>query len=704
MPDARHGSDLAAPDAHTPINPASVHGAATKDLPAYLSNGVFGLRVRANACSAGMMRVCGFAGEDPLRLIEVGAPAPYPLALDLAIDGVWMSDTLSEVSDLVQSYDFATGELTSRLSFGTESGRANIEVITFCSREQPTIVCQETSLSFDRDCEVTLRATVDGRGVDGRPVRALRRIPGETSELKDGAMLWESSGGYASCGIAYATQLIGAEVEPTRPGLEDQRLLSKYAFRAGAARTYRLRQIASIVPSVTHHQPDCEAARLLGKVTKEGFDRLRDANRRCWSRLWRSRIRIIGAEERWQGLADAAFYYLNSSVHASSPASTSMFGLATWHDYHYYYGHVMWDIEAFCLPAVTLLQPDAAAALLDFRTRTLSAAQRNARLFGRRGLQFPWESAPSTGEEGAPLPGSASWHEDHASLDVAEAFAVYANLTGDKSFLREKAWPVLCGVSEWIVSRVVESERGYEFPAAMGIAEREEPSDNSAFTNMAAIKILRQAADVGRRLGCDVDPAWEKIAAGLVLPKQGDVIVSHDGYDPKEDKGATPDPLMGLFPLGFALDEAVERATLDYYLDMAEDYVGAPMLSALYGVWAARLGDRERSLQLLEDGYGKFMIGRFDQTLEYRRDKFPEQPSAGPFFANIGGFLISLILGFSGLEPSSDDISTWPRRPVVLPAGWQAIEIDRLWVRGRPVRLRAEHGAERAMLEFRDVA
>ena len=29
----------------------------------------------------------------------------------------------------------------------------------------------------------------------------------------------------------------------------------------------------------------------------------------------------------------------------ASPASTSMFGLATWHDYHYYYGHVMWDIK-----------------------------------------------------------------------------------------------------------------------------------------------------------------------------------------------------------------------------------------------------------------------------------------------------------------------------------------------------------------------
>jgi hypothetical protein len=29
---------------------------------------------------------------------------------------------------------------------------------------------------------------------------------------------------------------------------------------------------------------------------------------------------------------------------------------------------------------------------------------------------------------------------------------------------------------------------------------------------------------------------------------------------------------------------------------------------------------------------------------------------------------------------------------VVLPAGWEAIEIDRIWVRGRPMRLTARHG------------
>jgi hypothetical protein len=32
-------------------------------------------------------------------------------------------------------------------------------------------------------------------------------------------------------------------------------------------------------------------------------------------------------------------------------------------------------------------------------------------------------------------------------------------------------------------------------------------------------------------------------------------VISHDAYRIDEEKGATPDPLMGLFPFSFPLDE-----------------------------------------------------------------------------------------------------------------------------------------------------
>lgn len=676
-----------------PINPPPVTGAGRRELPAYVSNGVIGLRVRDVPLTTGMTLLSGYSGEHYERQIEAAAVAPYPIAGDLALDGVWLSDVPHQVSDLEQAYDFSAGELTSRFVFRAEGRTAKVEVLTFCSRADPTLVCQEVAVTVDKACSLGLRAIVDARGADGDALKHSRETPGEDPPSTDGTLLWRSAGGLSTCGVAFVTTLLGAgEQDPSRPPLRDRQLVSEYGFRARAGRPVRLRQIASLVPRALHDMPDQQAARLAAKAASDGFDKIRAENRAEWDELWKGRIHLKGASAQWQGLADAAFFYLNSSVHASSPASTSIFGLATWHDYHYYFGHVMWDIEAFAVPALCLVQPRAAEALLDYRSAMLEGARRNARLMGRRGLQFPWESAPASGQEAAPLPGTAAWHEDHVSLDVARAFTLHADVTGDREFLRTSAWPVLAGVCAWITSRVTRTRGGYAILESMGIAEREAPVSNAAFTNMGAVVVLRDAIRVAEDLGFEADPVWAEIADGMEIPMRGKAVISHDDYRVDEEKGATPDPLMGLFPFGYRLEPDQAKATLELYLGAAQAYVGSPMLSALYGVWAAWLGDRDLALKLLDDGYGQFCVGRFLQTLEYRPDRFPEQPQAGPFFANIGGFLTGLILGFTGLRVGPGGPDSWAERTVVLPTGWTSIEIDRLWIKGRPMRLIARHG------------
>jgi len=683
---------------NAPISPPRVQGGGRDELPAYVANGVVGLRVREMPLAGGLTLISGYTGEHPRRRIEAIAIAPYPIAADIQLAGVWLSDSPHAVTIVDQAYDFAAGELRSRFEFMVEGCKASIDVLVFCSREEPSLVCQDIALEVNKDVDVSLKALLDGRGVDGCALRYLRDTPGEDKPSCDGAALWESAGALATCGIAYTTEVLGVEAEPSKPPLENRTLASSYAFKASAGQTYHLRQIASLIPSVTHAEPDFQAVRLVALARKRGFEAIRAANQEVWRELWKGRIKIIGADPRWQALADAALFYLFSSTHVASPASTSIFGLATWHDYHYYFGHVMWDIEAFVVPALSLLQPSVAESILDYRTRNMAGAASNARLRGRRGLQFPWESAPSSGQESAPMPGSASWHEDHVSLDVARAFAFHSAVTGDVEYLREKCWPILSGVANWITSRVKKTERGYEIKAAMGIAEREVEADNAAFTNMAAVVILRDAIKAADILGRATNPDWIEIAANIPLPADGQVIISHDGFKQDEEKGATPDPLMGIFPLGFDMGKESEAATLKFYLGLREGYIGSPMLSALYGVWAAYTGDRVLAAQLMDEGYGQFCVERFVQTLEYRPDAFPDQPRAGPFFANLGGFLSGLLTGFPGLQPAPGDVENWAKRPVVLPESWTSIEVERLWVRGIPYKLVARQGAERAEL------
>ena len=99
-----------------------------------------------------------------------------------------------------------------------------------------------------------------------------------------------------------------------------------------------------------------------------------------------------------------------------------------------YRGQVMWDIEAFAHPPLLLTQPDAARALLRYRTRHLDGAELNAALNGYAGLQFPWASSPLEGEEAIPTDAPLVTVEEHVNQAIANAFARQAQVTGDSDF------------------------------------------------------------------------------------------------------------------------------------------------------------------------------------------------------------------------------------------------------------------------------
>lgn len=689
----------------TPINPPPVTEEGTDDLPAYLSNGLIGMRVVDIPLRPGVTVVSGLSGRHPVAQVEAAARAPDPLTGDIELDGVWLSESPTRAVFREQSYDFSSGELHTAFDLRSDGVVGHVEVLTFCSRTEPTVVAQEVTIRTSEAATVTLRAGVDPGGIAGRWVRRETATPGEPEPAVDGSLAWETLGELTTVGIAYATELVGnddAELARQEWG-EHAPLASDYRFETRAAEPVRLRQLTAVVPSAMHPQPDRQAIRTAARAKELGWDQLRADNRAAWAELWKGRITLVGADRRWQELTDAAFFYLNSSVHAGSPSSTSIFGLAQWVDYHYYYGHVMWDVETFSVPPLLFLQPEAARALLEFRTRGLDAARNNANLFGRNGFQFPWEASMSHGDEAAPGAGKASWYEDHVTLDVALAFASFANFTGDEHFARAELWPLLHGVADWLDSRVTDTDRGVEIHRAMGIAEKPQPSNNEAFTNMSAKVVLEEAIGLAKRLKYQVPDRWREIGSKLVLATDaaGTHLISYDGWRPNHEKGATPAPLAGLFPAWYPAGD-LEGPTLQRYLELAPDYIGSPMLSSLYGVWAAWCGDRDLSSRLLEEGYAQFDAGRFHQVLEYRPDREPEQPKAGPFFANLGGYLESLLFGFPGIRPTADDPSTWARRPVVLPAGWDAIEVERVWARHEPWSLEARHADERARLEPAD--
>jgi protein-glucosylgalactosylhydroxylysine glucosidase len=687
-------SEIISPDPVTELRP--------RDLPPYLSNGVIGLRWPTHPLSAGVATLSGLEGVHPSDEVPTFAQAPYPITSDIIINRAPMGATPQRVVLREQRYDFSCGELESRFCvIGEDDVRAEVCVLVFCSRTQPTLVLTDLTVRVDRDCELGVKAIID-TNVTGRLLGRRTELSGLAGgEQVDGWLQWSAFGDLCTCGVAYATEFAGAR-DFTRKIDRGHGcpLSTTYIFRAEAGREYRMRRIASLVPEVMHRRPDLQAVRLVLAGRLRGFDQLRQDNRDAWGRLWEGRVILAGAPSRWQRMADAAYFYLHTGVHMSSPSSTSIFGLAYWPNYHYYRGHVMWDVSTFVLPSLTLTNPDTARGLLSYRYDSRQAARSNAAMAGYEGLQYPWEAAPGRGEEAAPLFAQAPAMEYHVSLDVAIAFARFIHITGDRDFAIEQGWPVISGVAKWVASRVEMTGRGYEFQRVNGVAQTGKPVNNNAFVNMGAILVLREAAMLGRDLNRGKPEHWEAMADRIVIPydAQRGIIVNHDGYEPGELMGETPEALAGFFPLGYRADPEVERRTIDYYLTRADEYAGAPMLSALLGVYAAWTGDRARSLELFERGYADFVVEPYTITAEFSPSVYPDKPVAGPFAANMGGFLASCLYGLPGIHIKPGASASWCERPVVLPRGWDAIHVERVCVRDEPMRLIAEHGAEFARL------
>ena len=220
---------------------------------------------------------------------------------------------------------------------------------------------------------------------------------------------------------------------------------------------------------------------------------------------------------------------------------------------------------------------------------------------------------------------------------------------------------------------------------------------------MAAGRLLREAIGFAEALGEEPRALWEDILDGLVLPRSasGRHIPNYDDYRIDQLKAGTPEAAAGIFPVGYRVPDAVEKATFRYAVEeQAPRYVGTAMLSAFLPYYAARAGLPGKAAELLESGYGNFINEPFHETDEFTNTA-PDRPRTGPMFANIGGYLTTLLYGYPGLRLGPGEPDTWTERAVVLPAGWKALHVERLWVRGESRSLTAVAGAPSAILDGR---
>jgi trehalose/maltose hydrolase-like predicted phosphorylase len=435
--------------------------------------------------------------------------------------------------------------------------------------------------------------------------------------------------------------------------------LMKFNKEMKTGETYRFHVVASATSTGLYNDPLNEAERLTIFAKLESATRLLQRHEAEWEKIWKSDV-VIEGDLQAQKDVRFALYHLYSFVREGTAYSLSPMGLSGLG----YNGHVFWDTELWMYPPLLMLQPEMAKSVLEYRFKRLQAAKQNAFSHGYKGAMFPWESSDE-GSEDTPVWALTGPFQHHISGCVGWAFWKYYQVTKDKTWLRDRGYPVLKEVADFWASRVERKGPGkYEINNVIGANEWQENIDNNAFTNGMAITVLRYATQAARELGLEANADWDHVADNIPILKFADGVTrenaTYDGVDIKQ-----ADVNLLAYPLEIVSDRAQIEKDLRYYeprMSANGPAMGNSVLAALY----AKLGNAEKAHTLFIKSYKANEVPPFGVLAE-------TAGGTNPYFATgAGGMLQAIISGFGGLQINDQGII---QNKTVLPGKWKSLTI-----------------------------
>ena len=420
----------------------------------------------------------------------------------------------------------------------------------------------------------------------------------------------------------------------------------------------------SIVSSVTTTQhfddPRNEAERLTIFAALEGKERLLKRHHADWEKLWESDIIIEGNQEDQLDIRKM-LYHLYSFAREGTALSLSPMGLSGLG----YNGHVFWDTEIWMYPPFLMLQPEIAKSIIEYRYERLEQAKMKAFSHGFDGAMYPWES-DDVGQEATPVWALTGPFQHHITGVVGIGVWNYYRVSQDKTWLRQKGFPVLKEVADYWISRVEQGDDGkYHINNVVAADEYAENVDDDAFTNGTAIRSLEYAAKAANLLGIEPNPRWQEVAANIpILEFENGITREHSTYSGETIKQADTNLLS--YPLNLVNDPDKMRRNLEYYEQKVDKVHGPAMTQAVYSIIYNRLGDRDKAYNLFKQSYKPNERPPFAVIAETPQ-------SENPYFATgAGGTLQSVLAGFGGLELTDEGII---QLDTPLPREWKSLTI-----------------------------
>ncbi len=348
-----------------------------------------------------------------------------------------------------------------------------------------------------------------------------------------------------------------------------------------------------------------------------------------------------------------------------------------------------WDMDFHMFPYYLMTKPLIAKKLLEYRYSQLDQYRRNAKRWGARGAQVPWETNTRGDEETAP------WlclqdREIHNSAEAAYMFMAYAEITGDDSVMLSMGAEFVLETARFYASRLrLDKDKDRFELRDVGCPDQYHTfADNNVFISLwakwnleAAITIFEDdqyaaaCSKVGLRYS-DVD-LWREMVDKLYIiePNNQGIIEEFDGYFAldRDMEGISetyckhsqavkqPDVLAATVAFEELYSEEIRRQNYEFY--SARTRHGSSLSRPGMAYAAARCGLLDEALYNL---HKSCRLDLDDVNLDTER---------GIHVSGGAVQWLAVVFGFGGLTPKGDGLYFNPR----LPRQWSHLNFSVYW-------------------------
>lgn len=438
-----------------------------------------------------------------------------------------------------------------------------------------------------------------------------------------------------------------------------------------------------------------EACQECVSAKEKGYELLKEEHTNKWDTIWKDMdVRIIGDNKAQQAIRFNIFQLLQTYQGDDPRLNIPAKGFTG----EKYGGNTYWNTELCCVPFMLFSNPlPVTRNLLLYRYNQLDKAIKNAEKLGFSHGAALYPMVTSNGEE-CHNEWEITFEEIHRNSMMVYAIDLYTRYADDEEYIAKYGLEVMIAICRFWAQRVQYSEykKKYVILGVTGPNEYECNVNNNWHTNYSCVQTLKITLYYLKRIQknnpgeyqvliqktnfqATEKTQWKDIIELMYYPKEGKLLVQHDGYLDKElitvediNRKELPinqhwswdrilrscfikqsDVLLGIYLYYNHFNKEEVKANFNFY--EPRTLHESSLSPFVHSILAARIGKMDKAYEL------------FMRSARLDLDDYNNEVNEGLHITSMGGTWLAIVEGFAGLVIKENKLHFYPS----LPNHWQ---------------------------------